>query len=179
VATANHIMHKSELPLVWCTANIKGGVMNNNNSQGRGKKTDSFVFLPRYLIKGKAYKALKPTSRALFVEILFFYNGTNNGEVHMSVRKAATLLSCAPNTANKALNDLIDKGFIILRKKGSFDYKIRHATEWIITMHQYNNKLATKEFMRWTPPEKKPVSKNDQTVLNFDTAKTKLNKKRA
>jgi len=153
--------------------------MGNTNSRGRCKNTDSFVMLPRYLIKGKAYKALKPFARALLVEILYFYNGYNNGEIHMSVRKAATLLSCAPNTAHKALNDLIDKGFIICKKKGSFDYKKRHATEWIITLHKYNNNLATKEFMKWTPPEKKPVSKNDKTVLNFETAKTKLNKKRA
>jgi DNA-binding transcriptional regulator YhcF (GntR family) len=147
--------------------------MGKTNSKGRNENHQSFVKLDRYLIDSPAYKALRPFARALLVEILYFYNSTNNGEIYMSVRKAATLLSCVPNTADKAIKDLIDKGFIKARKKGSFDYKKRHATEWILTMHGYNNKLATKEFMKWIPPEKKPVSKNDKTVLKFDTARRK------
>tara|TARA_R110002096_G_scaffold435828_1_gene663693 strand:- start:153 stop:563 length:411 start_codon:yes stop_codon:yes gene_type:complete len=124
--------------------------MGNNR---RNKKTDSFVQLPRHLIKSKAYRALKPISRAMFVEFLYKYIGNNNGEIFMSVRMAAELLSCANNTAQKAIKDLIDKGFIIPRLKGSFTLKQRHATEWIVTLHGYNNQIATKEYMKWTPPK--------------------------
>lgn len=150
--------------------------MNYAKSKGRSDKTPSYVGLPKYLIKSPAYKALSSYAKALYVEILFFYNGNNNGEIYMSVRKAAEQLVCAPNTASKALKDLVAKGFIKPKTKGSFTFKQRHATEWIITLHEYNNKLPTKEFATWVP-EKNTVSKNDKTVSKFNTDRKDVGKK--
>ncbi|MBL4802232.1 MAG: hypothetical protein JKY45_10085 [Emcibacter sp.] len=143
------------------------------NSQGRSKNTDSFVALPRYLIKSVAYIALTPTAKALYTQFLYKFTGNNNGEIFMSVRMAAKLIPCSNNTAHKALLDLVDKGFIKAKQKGSFSYKQRHATEWIITLHNYSGNKATKEFMKWQPKEKNTVLKNDKSVLKFNTNLTK------
>lgn len=123
--------------------------MSKYNAKGRSKKTDSFIRLDRYLVKSPAYKALSHTAMAMLTQILFKYTGNNNGEIFISIRMAAELLACSPNTASKALHDLIDKGFIKPKTKGAFTYKQRHATEWIINMYEYNGKPATKEFMSY------------------------------
>jgi hypothetical protein len=79
------------------------------------------------------------------------YNGYNNGEISMSVREAARLLHVAKDTATKAFRELEAKGFIRRNICGSFNWKIRHATTWILTEHAFGDQLATKEFARWQP----------------------------
>ena len=44
-------------------------------------------------------------------------------------------------------------GFIKAKQKGSFDYKARHSTRWILTLYDYNGQPATKDFMRARPGE--------------------------
>ncbi|PLX36036.1 MAG: hypothetical protein C0605_08365 [Hyphomicrobiales bacterium] len=49
----------------------------------------------------------------------------------------------------KAFHELEEKGFIKSKQKGGFDFKIRHATTWILTEYGHGGKLATKDFMSW------------------------------
>ena len=99
------------------------------------------------------------TARCLEMELKALYNGINNGELYLSVREAADRLNIADNTANKAFKELEEKGFIKPKQKGSFNWKKRHATLWILTEFEFNEQLATKDFMRWQPQEKNTVSK--------------------
>ncbi len=112
------------------------------------------IRLYRHMFQCPAYRALKPVERCALNELMFRFNGQNNGDVGLSVREAAELVHCSTNTAQGALSRLQDLGFIRIRQKGSFDQKVRHSTRWILTMCPYNNQDETKDFMRWKPEAK-------------------------
>ena len=112
------------------------------------------IRLYRYMFQCPAYRALKPVERCALHELMFRYNGQNNGDVGLSVREAAELVHSSTNTAQRALSRLQDLGFIRVKQKGSFDQKARHSTRWILTMYPYNNQDETKDFMRWKPEAK-------------------------
>ena len=119
----------------------------NGRSKGESKHTKNFA----WQINSDAWKALSCTAKCLEMELKMLYNGINNGDLFLSVREAAKRLDVASNTASKAFKELEEKGFIKVKQKGHFGYKIRHATSWILTEFEYNGQTATKDFMRWKP----------------------------
>ena len=108
----------------------------------------------------EAWRALNPACRALYLELVRRYNGHNNGEISLSVREAARLLHIAKDTATKALKELEDKGFIKRNVCGSFNWKLKHATTWILTEHDLGDEPATKEFASWRAERKKAGPKS-------------------
>jgi DNA-binding transcriptional MocR family regulator len=132
---------------------VKKKRRNNLLLNGRNKIT-RFVQLEEYLLASPAYRSLLPIARALLVEIKRLYNGYNNGELFLSIRGGARLLGVAPNTAAKAFDQLMDRGFIRVRRKGSFDYKQRHAREWVLTEYALGERAPEKAYMDWPPGEK-------------------------
>ena len=78
--------------------------------------------------------------------------GSTNGRIGYSVREAAASLRIGKTTAGKALEHLEERGFIVAMKRGAFSRKIRHATEWRLTIHNCDvtGELATKDFTRWS-----------------------------
>lgn len=116
---------------------------------GRSLGSERHVRLHHWMLRTVAYKALSLAGKAALVELYGLYNGQNNGQIFMGVRQLAQRLDIAPNTAQKALRDLLDKGFTRIKQKGSFNLKSRHATEWILTEFEYGGQLATKDFFRW------------------------------
>lgn len=120
------------------------------------------VRLHYWVMRSAAWVSLNPTARALLVHLYSLYNGMNNGELFLSVRHAAKALNIAPNTASKALRDLLDRGFIRTNQPGTFHLKTRHATTWILTEFGFRDDLPTRDFMRWKAGEKqKPASESD------------------
>lgn len=109
---------------------------------------EKHVRLHEWMLKHPSYRSLDCYSRCLLVELMRLYNGENNGDLGLSVRRAATLLNCNKDTAGKAFKTLEAKGFIKIKTKGSFSWKVRHSTTWILTEHSYAGALATKSFMR-------------------------------
>ena len=129
----------------------------------RGGRTDKkgrrigparFLKLDHWLLKTAAWRSLGTACRALYVVLAQRYNGSNNGEISMSVREAARLLHIAKDTATKAFHELEEKGFIKRAVCGSFNWKLRHATTWILTTHDLGDAFATKDFARWLPNAK-------------------------
>lgn len=125
---------------------------------GRSGGESRHVRLYHWLLTSPAWKSLGPVSRALYVELSSLYAGTNNGDLFLSVRDAGRRMNVDKNTAGRAFRELEDRGFIRPRQKGSFDWKARHATSWVLTEHPVGDALATKEFMKWRPTE------NDSSV---------------
>lgn len=82
------------------------------------------------------------------------YNSQNNGEIAMSVRRLAERLRVHKDTANKALKELEDRGFIRVAQRGSFHWKGNVATTYILTEYEYRSAAPTKEFLRWKPCDK-------------------------
>ena len=60
-----------------------------------------------------AYVSLSLAARAALIEITRGYNGSNNGRIVLSVRHRRGAYGWLPtNTAMRALQELVDKGFI-------------------------------------------------------------------
>lgn len=125
------------------------------NHTGRSEGSGRFVQLHLWLLRSAAWQSLSPPARSIYVELGALYNGSNNGELYLSVRKAARLINVSKTTAARGFKELTGSGFIRPRQEGAFDWKARHATSWILTEHSFAGHLATKEFMRWQPEKKK------------------------
>ncbi len=118
------------------------------NAKGRNSY-EKYVQLHGWLLDSAAYQELNCYARSLLVELLRIYNGSNNGEIGLSVRRAAQRLKCSNDTASKYFKQLVSLGFIKEHEKGSFHRKSGHATTWVLTMREYNGQPPTKEFMRY------------------------------
>jgi predicted transcriptional regulator len=101
------------------------------------------------MLRTEAWRSLKPSEIALFLILLERYNGGNNGTIGLSIRDASRLAHVSQNTASKALNSLIEKGFVKRRYRGSFSQKVHRASEYELTHVGYGKSLPTKDFASW------------------------------
>ncbi|MER8393737.1 hypothetical protein NKH10_17725 [Mesorhizobium sp. M1340] len=119
------------------------------------------VRLYHWLLESPAYQSLDVYGRALLVEFKKRYNSVNNGNIAFSGKEMEAALSCSNKPADRALSDLIDRGFVKVAKKGHFDWKRQveggsRANTWILTEYPidyptHSAMPATKDFMKWRP----------------------------
>lgn len=125
------------------------------NHKGRSKRGLPFVRLPHHVLKSEAYQSLKPGPVALLVQIIFRYNGSNNGHIGLGVREASKAIQVSDkDTVSKYFRDLQEKGLIKAERKGAFNMKdpsSRRATEWALTWERVGETPPTKEFLSWKP----------------------------
>lgn len=124
-----------------------GSYQKNKGRSAKGR----YVKLDYWLLESLAWRSLSFKARALYIEFKMRFNGSNNGYMHMSVREIERALNCANNTAQKALSELLEKGFIKYRFKGRFTHRVHRASEYILTEYEFGGQKATKDFMRWKP----------------------------
>jgi DNA-binding transcriptional regulator YhcF (GntR family) len=107
-----------------------------------------------FMMNTAAWKSLDATARAIYVHMAMRYAGprSNNGRLPYSVREAAAEFHVGKSTAARAISALIDRGFIVIAKRGAFSRKTRHATEFRLTEFpsDVDNTLATKDFVHWS-----------------------------
>ena len=117
-----------------------------------------------------AWKDLSGIACKILIILRMGFNGHNNGEIFLSVRDAAERAGCAKDTAYRALQELIDKGWIKIRVRGSFSRKVKHATSYILTDQPFLGREPTRDFAQWKPPPKKqnPVPKFMPDDTDFD-----------
>lgn len=126
------------------------------NGKGRSKRDEHHVRLYDHLLDSDAWQSLKPAEIALYIALAKRYFGKNNGKISMSVRQAARIVHIHRDTAMKAFTTLEDRGFIKAIIKGSFDYKMPHATTWLLTEYEYQGRAPTKDYLRWKNKNKTP-----------------------
>jgi DNA-binding transcriptional MocR family regulator len=123
--------------------------------KGRSDKAARHVRLYHSMMKTMAWKSLSCTARCVYIEIEKRYGGpgSNNGQIHLSVREGAAALKVSKTSVAKALRELQERGFIVAVTRGGFNRKNRHATEWRLTAHasDVSTQFATREFERWEP----------------------------
>lgn len=124
------------------------------NQKGRSKSSGHFMQLTRFMMETRAWRSLTPQERAVYLEIGILYNGANNGRLALSVRDAAARCRISKDTAGKCFQTLQERGFIECVREGSFNTKVRHATEWRLTMYKCNvsGQLSSRAFQHWAPP---------------------------
>ena len=121
------------------------------------RKHEPHVRLYRHELDCPAYKSLCPEARSLLVEMRALYNGRDN-RVFISLRETMKRLSVGRCRAEKARDELLDRGFIRLLEKATFNRKTRHAPTYLLTNEPTREGEAPgKEFMRWRPEKKNTV----------------------
>ena len=112
------------------------------------------VRLYHVMLNCPAWQSLSPGARSLLIEVWARHNGQNNGEISFSVREAAIKLRVSKDTAAKWFHELVAKGFLKVRRQGSFRWKGGKATTWEVTAERCDERAASKDFMRWKPTAK-------------------------
>lgn len=152
-----------------------------NNKKRRARRYHDgpkFIQLFRYVLDSAAYASLSVWARAALVEVNRGYNGSNNGRIVLSVREIANRMNCHRDTAARALQDLVNRGFIEPTTKGTFSVKFRRATEWRLNDRRCDatGKPQSQAFLKWSsgpetqPPRRRQNLKHgpteqDRTVL--------------
>jgi hypothetical protein len=138
----------------------------------KSKRDDKprYVALSHWMMKTEAWRDLDCVARSAYVALSSRYAGpkSNNGRIPFSYEEMAGALNVSKATAMRALQRLQDHGFIVMMKKGSFNLKLRHASEWRLTEYgcDVQDKLPTKEFARWeknTVSPDHPIGCRDET----------------
>lgn len=135
------------------------------NVKGRRDGSARFVALDYSLLDSEAYRSLSCGARALLVEFAKLYNGANNGELFMSQRTAAAKLGISSHTAAaRHIGQLIDRGFISIRIKGSFNVKTGRATSYVLAQYRMGDEPASRAFRKWVPSAKKSRGRKGATT---------------
>ena len=119
------------------------------NLSASGQYQKRFVKYKYELLMTEAFKYLTGGAFKLLTVLRMRFNGINNGYISMSVREAATSINVSKETISKYFYELIDKGFIQLKQKGSFKYKKRHASTWSLTMEEDQQGNKPRTFKHW------------------------------
>jgi len=112
------------------------------------------------MLRSPAWRSLSPVATTVYLELAILYNGSNNGRLALSARVAAQRARCSKNTAARAFDELVEKGFVDRCSPGHFDRKSPHAAEYRLTLHRCDrsDERASNRFMRWNPDRPEFVS---------------------
>lgn len=101
----------------------------------KSKSKSVVVFDMMY--ESQAFKALSPNAVRIFLEFKWRYNGYNNGQVAFSIGQAMKLCRIGSNKAKLAIMELLQTGFIRIRKIGMFTTNM--ASEYELTFERMGN----------------------------------------
>ena len=110
-------------------------------------KSPPFTQMINAFMDEPAFQQLSAGPQMLYVHLKRFYNGENNGQIYLSVRKAASLLNVSKNTASKYFGELERAGFIVATEVGrlGIDGKGK-ATSWRLTELGYRGTPASRDY---------------------------------
>jgi len=130
--------------------------MGKVNQKGRSKH-EPFILLHRGVTGSDAWKSLTCPAKALLIEIWTRHNGVNNGQIAFSHRQARAALRIGNVKVQAAFQELQDKGFLIARAKGHFNWKVAagegRATEWELTTEACDGRPAKRLYREWRETE--------------------------
>jgi hypothetical protein len=121
------------------------------NRGRRRREYVNFVPLERRILETEAWQCLSPSACKVYIALFSEFKGENNGRICFSIDMGCRNCGLSRTTVAKALLELQKKGFISCVQKGSFDYKIPHASEWRLTHLPSRKPLtgSTNEFFKW------------------------------
>jgi len=120
-------------------------------SKPQGKQ---HVRIYRWEMDTPAWQTMSCYGRALLIEMRSLYNGHGN-RVFISRSEIERRLGIGRKLAEKARDELIERGWIRILARGHFGRKVRHATEYALThepLEDRDGATAPKDYMKWTPP---------------------------
>lgn len=126
------------------------------NAKGRNKGDGQYLPIPYTMAQSTAFRSLSGIAIKAWIEIRCRYNGQNNGMLSLSLRQAADLLGMSQTSAKRALDELVDKGFLKRRSRGQ--WYGRKAAEYIATDCGFDGNFPTRDWQQWTSKNKTSVS---------------------
>ncbi len=100
----------------------------------------------------------------------------NNGCIPFSHREARLALGIGNTKTARAFKQAQEHGFLIIRSKGSFDYKVAagegRATEWEISTEACDEKPAKQGFKNWKKQTPVPDAGTAGSHLGNRSSKT-------
>ena len=123
----------------------RAAMPNKQNKTGRsvGSDKDFFISLPFPMTKSAAWISLGGNSVRLLIVICHHYRGKMTGPISLSIRQACIALGIARETAQKSFDDLVEKGFLRLVKKG--DFVRGHGSTFFLTWREHRTRNRTRE----------------------------------
>jgi hypothetical protein len=104
----------------------------SHNKTGRSKSRERYSIVPHSLLESFAWSCLSANGKVAWLEFCRTHNGTNNGRIAVSVRVLGARLGVVPDTAARAIRELVTYGFLEITRGASFSGK-RRATEYRLT----------------------------------------------
>ena len=135
--------------------------------KGRSKTGGKFVRLGDGLLISEAWRSLSGSAVKYYIELRRRFNGTNNGDLHLSLEEAKKRLGMAKDTALRAQRELVEKGFIRVAKRGGFHQHL--ATTWALTDEPAPAVAPTHDYRNWRSKKNSSVGKLDRTRLENPT----------
>lgn len=140
-------------------------------ARSKQKSEGQYAPLPYGLLKSQAWRSLSGAAVKVFLELHTRFNGGNNGRLHLSMNEAAEALGIGKATAQRAFQELQEKGFIVLSKPGNWYH--RQAHEWRLTMKpvqtSIGKKAATNEWHSWRSEKNAVLKRTRRTSNRFQT----------
>ena len=101
--------------------------MGKSNKHSEGQ----YVPLPYAQLKSKAWRNLSGPAVKLWLELHTRFNGGNNGKLTLSFAEAGEILGMGKASVQRAYDDLVAHGFLVLEQEGNWYH--RRAHEWRLT----------------------------------------------
>lgn len=125
------------------------------NAKGRSEGKDPFIRIPRAVYDHPAVRSLSSSAFRVWVHMIRYHYGNNNGEIALSVRGVSDRIRMNKNTASRATDELRRHGLITIPHKGQ--YQGRLASTFRLTHLPTKNAPPTEEYLYWNDKEKKLV----------------------
>jgi hypothetical protein len=124
-----------------------------HNKTGRADGGEQFLAIPHTMARSPAWRSLSGPALKVFIELACRFNGANNGHMSLSLDEGARVLGLGKSTVARALDELQDKGFIVLKRRGH--WYGRRASEYGLTTKSMNGMPATHAWKQWRPETEK------------------------
>ena len=137
--------------------------MSKHNRTGRSKGNGHFGMVRSDMWRSPAVHSLSANAKVIWVELIIRYKKVNNGEISLSCREAARVCSCSPNTAARAIDELIDRKLVRVTVDSNFNYKSRQARRYELTHLERNGQPPSNDWRQY---------KGDESLNNSVTRDT-------
>lgn len=117
-------------------------------------KGERYQIIRYDMARSEAFRSLSGSAVKVWIELRSRFNGRNNGTLALSMDEAARLLGIGKATAKRAFEELRDKGFIVMTKRGH--WYGRQATEWRLTDQAHQGHPPTNDWRGWSKPKNVP-----------------------
>jgi hypothetical protein len=115
------------------------------------KSKGRFLALPFNLIESRAFMSLSRAGVQVFFALYARYNGKNNGQIEASIRLLAKVCRLSFPTTQRAVGELIRKGFIVCTQRSWFHCKDRKGSLYALTTERIEGKQRLDLWKGWPP----------------------------